>query len=121
MMNKNRCCNDIVIEFENEEELNVDFTNETTISREHDKLLHLDYEEAGHTGFMPSRLSLLNNIDPSTTNNNINLLASVDDEPSKLNVDDLRKRIIRTSNEVPTDLQVGQYLFLEKGDNNNGN
>lgn len=112
MMNRNRCCNDIVIEFENEEELNVDFTNETTISKEHDKLLHLDFEVAGHTGFMPSRLSLLTPI-TNQENSRISLLAIVDDEtPASITMNDLRDRIIRTSDEIPEDLQKGQYLFL---------
>lgn len=113
MMNRNRYCNDIVIEFENEEEIDVDFNDRLDISQNHNRLYNLDYEVSGHTGFMPSRLSLLNDVDPSINNNKVNLLASVENQPSKITIKELQDRIIRTSNTVSDDLQVGQYLFKE--------
>lgn len=79
--------------------------------RYHNELRGLDYEEAGHTGFMPSKLSLLDDIDASVSNDRISLLASVEGTPSKITVQELQARIIRTVDEVPDDLQEGQYLF----------
>ena len=83
----------------------------------HNELQGLDYEEAGHTGFTPSRLSLLNNVGSDVTNQRLVVMANVDNVASKITANDLRKRMIRTESSIPNDLQVGQYLFLEKSNN----
>ena len=98
---------------------------------EHNKLKNLDFEHSGHTGFasekqliilknevVPKKLNLLPSV--KGTSNRMNLLLYVDNQgtPEKISVSNMLSKIIRTSNQIPEDLQKGVYLFLEKEDNN---
>lgn len=123
-MNKYCNNNDLIITFENEsteikieeKETKIDMDGKLNITTptNHNQLLGLDYEEAGHTGFTPSRLNLLADVESDVSNSRLNILVNVDDVASKMTLSDLQKRIIRSVNGVmPTDLQVGQYI-LEK-------
>lgn len=109
---------DLIIRFEDEEDLDLSFDEDINLEvKYHNELQGLDYEEAGHTGFTPSRLSLLNNVGSDVTNQRLVVMANVDNVASKITANDLRKRMIRTESSIPNDLQVGQYLFLEKSNN----
>ena len=126
MMNNCNCCedsNEIKITLEEESPIDINLDNRlsvvTTIN--HDELKHLDYEESGHTGFMPSKLSLLPDVSSSAENSRINIMANINDSPQKITISDLSKRIIRTiEGEMPSDIQVGQYIRIIKEENNNG-
>ena len=116
---------DLIIKFEEDDpevvniesnDINVEMDSDINVTPpvEHSELLGLDYEDAGHTGFTPSRLNLLANVSPSVSNERLNVLVNVDNVASKMTLSDLQKRIIRSvDGEMPEDLQVGQYI-LEK-------
>lgn len=92
----------------------------------HNELMGLDYESSGHTGFASSKqVEELNNnviprrlsIFPKVENSNRRMcMIYVDDngKDSQISMSDMLSKIIRTSNDIPQDLQVGEYLFLEK-------
>lgn len=132
--NCNCCDNDEIKitfeEVEDENPIHIDFNDRLNviITHKHNELDNLDYEDAGHTGFTPSRLNLLANVGNSVTNDRLVVMANVDNVASKITARQLQDRIIRTASEIPNDLQEGQYLFLEKNENqeveeieNNGN
>ena len=78
---------ELIVILEDEDELEVDLSDRLSIvpidGAPHSKLSELDYEHSGHTGFMTSRLSLLNDVDPATTNDRLMIMANVNDEGSK--------------------------------------
>lgn len=114
--------NPINVELEESQPIDIDLTGKIVlkyVEPDHPKLDHLDYEESGHTGFTPGRLNLLENVNVSTSNERLFVVANVNDKPSKISLRDVSKRIIRTAENVPDDLQVGQYLLLEKPTQNN--
>ena len=85
------------------------------VNPNHAELENLDYEHSGHTGFMPSKLSLLPEV-PSTTNNSrLSLSVYNEDtqESGRINLNDFAGRIIKAVSEVPADAQKGQFLFLQ--------
>lgn len=85
------------------------------IEADHTKLDNLDYESSGHTGFMPSRLTLLPSIEKDILNHRL-ILPIYDVGSSKTNnisFDNLKDRIIKTCENIPDDLQKGQYIFVE--------
>lgn len=85
------------------------------VEPDHSKLDNLDYEHSGHTGFMPSRLSLLPNVQNSVQNSRL-VLATFDtetNETSKIGFNELKDRIIKTSPVFEQVNQKGQYIFLE--------
>lgn len=85
------------------------------VEPDHSKLDNLDYEHSGHTGFMPSRLSLLPNVQNSVQNSRL-VLATFDietNETSKIGFSELKDRIIKTSPVFEQVNQKGQYIFLE--------
>lgn len=135
MMNNCNCCDDneikitleeespITATIEDNDDIDVNFNNKLNIilTRKHNELENLDYEESGHTGFMPSKLSLLPDVSSSAENSRINIMANINDNPQKITVSELSKRIIRTvEGEIPSDIQVGQYVRIIKEENNNG-
>lgn len=80
----------------------------------HNDLKNLDYESSGHTGFVPSKLSLINNnVTTSSDRRKVYLFADDNSNASKITLADIAKSVIRQSNFIPDDLQDGQYLFLE--------
>lgn len=86
------------------------------IEPDHRKLDNLDYERSGHTGFMPSRLSLLPDVSENTSNERLVLSAFDNDNETagKMTVSQLADRIIKTgSGQLPNNLQKGQYIFVE--------
>ena len=118
---------ELQLDMNDDDEVNVDFNDRLNviITHKHNELENLDYEEAGHTGFTPSRLNLLANVDNDVSNERLIVMANVDNVASKISVRQLQERMIRTASEIPSDLQIGQYLFLEKneieeGEQNNG-
>lgn len=113
---------ELSIVLEDPSEMDIDFSDKLSIipidGAPHNKLGNLDYEEAGHTGFMPGRGSLLSLIPKSKKNSQISLLAlDEEDTPSKMGINDIKDRIIRQygeNDEIPDDLQEGQYIYLLK-------
>lgn len=81
----------------------------------HAKLDNLDYENSGHTGFMPAKLSLLPKTQNSVQNRRLSLAVydSTSEETTNIDFDDVRKRIIKTSDSRSQTDQKGQYIFLE--------
>ncbi|MBR3208868.1 MAG: hypothetical protein IKF82_01225 [Bacilli bacterium] len=65
--------------------------------------------------YAPKRLNLLSSASPNVPNERLSLFANDENNnPIKISIEDIGKRIIRTANEIPSDLQVGQYLRLIK-------
>lgn len=54
----------------------------------------------------------------NTTNDRISLITNVNNEIQKITFNDMAKRIIQTADEIPNTLEIGQYLFLEKEEEN---
>lgn len=110
--------NTIRINVQDPEPLKLGFDDSLTlkyVGADHTKLDNLDYENSGHTGFMPSKLSILPETDKNISNNRL-ILSIYDDETqsaSKINFTDLAGRIIKASGTIPTNTQKGQFLFLE--------
>lgn len=88
----------------------------------HNELHNLDYEHSGHTGFastehlnllVPKRLSVLPTLDDMANNDTAMLYVDNNGNDSKISISKLRKRMIKQGDSIPTDLQAGEYLFLE--------
>lgn len=98
--------------------VNIDLGHRITlkyVEPNHSKLDNLDYENSGHTGFMPAKLSLLPKVPRAVQNGHL-LLTTYDkntDTTHSIELDDLRKRIIKTSTVLSSDDQKGQYIFIE--------
>lgn len=101
-----------------EDNVNVDFNNRLVlryVEPDHSKLDNLDYENSGHTGFMPAKLSILPAVPKAVQNGHL-LLTTYDkntDTTHSIELDNLRKRIIKTSTALSSDDQKGQYIFIE--------
>lgn len=101
-----------------EDNINVDFNNRLVlkyVEPDHSKLDNLDYENSGHTGFMPAKLSLLPRVPKAVQNGHL-LLTTYNtntEETNSIEFDDLRKRIIKTSTAFSSTDQKGQYIFIE--------
>lgn len=101
-----------------EDNINVDFNNRLVlkyVEPDHSKLDNLDYENSGHTGFMPAKLSLLPRVPKAVQNGHLMLSTynTNTEETNSIELDDLRKRIIKTSTAFSSTDQKGQYIFIE--------
>lgn len=107
---------EIIVVLEDDGEVDLSFDDRINIiqTHNHDELQNLDYESSGHTGFVPSKLSLLPQASKQTSNERLSLFVSDNGTPSHITIKEISERIIRTADEIPSDLQEGQYLFLEK-------
>lgn len=85
------------------------------VEPDHSKLSNLDYEHSNHTGFMPKKLSLLPKLQNGVKNNRLSLVGYDKDseESYEIDFDDVRKRIIKTTDVRSLNDQKGQYIFLE--------
>lgn len=90
---------------------------------DHSKLNNLDYENSGHTGFasskdlenyVPKQLSILPKVDDSHNRSSILIYANDNGESCYISMKDMLSKQIRTSSAIPSDMQPGEYLFLEK-------
>ena len=102
---------DLIIRFEDEEDLDVSFDEDIVLEVEyHNELEGLDYEHAGHTGFMPSSPTNLNDFDSEATNEQIELFGNDSTNPGKINLNDLHDKIVLldgvkvNNQELPIDL-----------------
>lgn len=99
--------------------------------KKHKELLGLDYESSGHTGFasesrvslleqkveetyVPKRLSLFPELSSNAERKRVTLFAEYEGESYKVSMDRLGTQIKTVTNK-PSDMQVGDYIFLEKG------
>jgi len=72
-------------------------------------------EAEGYEHYAPKRLELLSNVNASTPNNRVTLFANDNGTAAQISVDELRDRIVRTSeNGVPSNAQVNQYILIKK-------
>lgn len=85
------------------------------IEPDHTRLSNLDYEHSGHIGFMPKKLSLLPPLPNESKNKNLrlSLFDSTTEESYVTNLDDFRKRIIKTEGPSYVNTENGQYVFIE--------
>ena len=90
---------------------------------DHNKLNNLDYENSGHTGFasskdlenyVPKQLSILPKVDDSHNRSSILIYANDNGKSCYISMKDMLSKQIRTSSSIPSDMQTGEYLFLEK-------
>ncbi len=106
------------INLEDPNPLNISFDNRLivrTVEPDHSKLDNLDYESSGHIGFMPKKLSLLPPLPNESKNKNLrlSLFDSTTEESYVTNLDDFRKRIIKTEGPSYVSTENGQYVFIE--------
>lgn len=72
-------------------------------------------EQEGYEFYAPKRLEVLTTVNNSTPNNRVTLFVNDNGNPAKMNIDELRDRIVRTSdNGVPSDTQINQYILIKK-------
>lgn len=119
-------CNDLIINLEDDEEIILRECNDNNMvinmddrltivqPTEHSELHGLDYESSGHTGFVPARLSTLPNLDKNTDRLSVMVYVDQNGTDAKISLREMCSLFIRTGNEVPADMQAGEYLFLEK-------
>ena len=110
--------NTMKIHVQNPEPLRLCFDDKIVlkyVSLDHADLDNLDYEHSGHTGFMPSRVSILPDVSSDTPNERLVLpIYDQNGTASKITLGDLRDRMIKTINGVSNEnMEKGQYLFLE--------
>lgn len=91
------------------------------IEPDHTRLSNLDYEHSGHTGFMPTKLSLLPGLPSNTSNRRLKMsLFDTDTEESYVtDFNDVSKRIIKTEGSSYTHTNKDNYVFIEINENNN--
>ena len=105
-------------------ELDTNLDNKITIlePRQHSDLLGLDYESSGHTGFasseqltllVPKRLSTLPNLSAIADRTKANVYVDNDGNDSKVAIATMLNYMLRKGDTVPSDMQKGEYLFLE--------
>lgn len=108
-----------------QKEIDVDIDKSINIlpQYDHNKLNNLDYENSGHTGFasskdlenyVPKKLSILPRVDDSHNRSSILIYANDNGESCYISMKDMLSKQIRTSSSIPSDMQSGEYLFLEK-------
>lgn len=114
--------------------LSVKDTFTLVIPGTHKDLQGLDYENSGHTGFASQKelsilkenvlskdLSILPSLNINADRSKVNIYVDNNGMPSKISAKNLLSTLIRTTTSIPVDLQDGEYIFLEKGNDNNGN
>ena len=108
-----------------QKEIDIDIDKSINIlpQYDHSKLNNLDYENSGHTGFasskdlenyVPKQLSILPKVDDSHNRSSILIYANDNGESCYISMRDMLSKQIRTSSSIPSDMQTGEYLFLEK-------
>jgi hypothetical protein len=106
------------------DELDANLDNKISIiePRQHSDLQGLDYESSGHTGFassqqltllVPKRLSTLPNLSATADRTKANLYVDNDGNDSKVAIATMLNYMLRKGETVPSDMQKGEYLFLE--------
>lgn len=63
--------------------------------------------------YVPKRLSIIPTIDDAADNDAAMLYVDNNGVDSKISISGLRNRMIKQSDEIPANLQKGEYLFLE--------
>ena len=108
-----------------QKEIDVDIDKSINVlpQYDHNKLNNLDYENSGHTGFasskdlenyVPKQLSILPKVDDSHNRSSILIYANDNGKSCYISMKDMLSKQIRTSSSIPSDMQTGEYLFLEK-------
>ena len=106
-----------------QKEIDIDKSINVLPQYDHSKLNNLDYENSGHTGFasskdlenyVPKQLSILPKVDDSHNRSSILIYANDNGKSCYISMKDMLSKQIRTSSEIPSDMQPGEYLFLEK-------
>lgn len=115
--------NEIDVSLEsNEINANIDDRISVMEPRNHSDLNGLDYESSGHTGFassqqlnllVPKRLSTLNNLSNMSDRTKANLYVDDNGNDTKVAIATMLNFILRKGEEVPSDMQAGEYLFKE--------
>ena len=115
--------NEIDVSLEsNELNANIDDRISVIEPRNHSDLNGLDYESSGHTGFassqqlnllVPKRLSTLNNLSNMSDRTKANLYVDDNGNDTKVAIATMLNFILRKGEEVPSDMQAGEYLFKE--------
>lgn len=94
----------------------------------HKDLLGLDYEHSGHIGFaseqrvsileknkLSKRLSVLSELPSTAENKDVYLYADYKDESYRISLNNISGGAnVRTVTEVPDDIRVNDYIFIEK-------
>ena len=124
---------EIAVELEQENDIDVNLNEiRVVMPKYHNDLLGLDYEHSGHTGFasegrlslleqkveeevVPKRLSLLPELSSNADRKRVTLYADYENQSYKVTMDKIGAQI-KTVQNRPADMQVGDYIFLEKGE-----
>lgn len=103
-------------------EVDVSVDDRITITFDHSKLNNLDYEHSGHTGFastehlnllVPKRLSVMPTLNPLSNRQNAYLYVDDNGDSTKVSIKDMLGYLIRRGEDIPEDMQAGEYLLLE--------
>lgn len=107
---------DLVVSMDDNIELEVKY---------HRELEGLDYNEAGHTGFMPSRKENLEDVDSQASNDDVELFGNDGTKPSKISVTDLQDRITILDgvkvNNTPLPIDNNKNVNIDLSDYSLGN
>lgn len=107
---------------DNEINANLDDRISVIEPRQHSDLQGLDYESSGHIGFassrqlnllVPKRLSTLPNLSALSDRTKANLYVDDNGNDTKVAVATMLNFILRKGEQIPNDMQKGEYLFLE--------
>ena len=123
---------EIIITLENNEidatlddnEINANLDDRISViePRNHSDLNGLDYESSGHKGFassqqlnllVPKRLSTLPNLSALSDRTKANLYVDDNGNDTKVAIATMLNFILRKGEQIPNDMQKGEYLFLE--------
>ena len=116
--------NEIDVSLEsNEINANIDDRISVIEPRNHSDLNGLDYESSGHTGFasseqlnllVPKRLNTIPNLSNMADRKQAYVYIDNNGSDSKISISNMLSCFLRKGETVPDDMQVGEYLFLEK-------
>lgn len=70
----------------------------------------------GNIDVVPKRLNTLTNLNTNSNRMNVLIYADNNGTPSKISMKEMFGLFIRQGASVPSDMQSGEYLFLEKGE-----
>lgn len=96
-------------------------TLEATVSQKQNRLVAgagISIDNSNRISVTAFNLNYMPNVAKTTSNNRINIISNVNNEVQKMTLNDVASRIIKTVDEMPNDLEVGQYVFLNKEEEN---
>lgn len=104
---------DIKISLREASPIKVKTANRLVINADHSIMENLDYEHSGHTGFTPSRLSLLDHIENFNEDSSKVFINDENGNAGYVYANQLKGSQIKTVQQIPANTKVGEYYFKE--------